>query len=54
MLWERAYSVRPRPNSTSTSSGLPAATSVAVAGFGPNETTVPVPGRWGTGPASAR
>src|SRR5262249_37985569 len=51
--WERADSVRPRPNSTSTSSGLPEATSVAVADFGPNDTTLPFSGRWGTGPASA-
>ena len=39
--WERAYSVFPRPNSTSTSSGLPEATGVAVADFGPNATTLP-------------
>src|SRR5215467_8425286 len=50
--WDRAYSVRPRPNSTSTSRGLPEATCVAVADFGPNDTTLPLSGRWGTGPAS--
>jgi len=29
------------------------ATSVALVDFGPNETTLPFSGRWGTGPASA-
>src|SRR5262252_769076 len=43
--WDRAYSVRPRPNSTSTSRGLPEATCVAVADFGPNDTTLAVVGQ---------
>ena len=51
--WERAYSRCPRPNSTSTSKGLPDATSRTVVDPGRNATTLPVSGRWGTGPASA-
>jgi hypothetical protein len=33
--------------------GAPEAISVAVGEFGPNDTTLPFSGRWGTGPASA-
>ena len=51
--WERAKSVRPRPNSTSTASLAPAATSVAVVAFGPNTTILPSSGLWGMGPAWA-
>lgn len=46
--------MRPRPNSTSTRSGAPEATSVAVADFTPIDTTLPSWGTWGTGPARAR
>ena len=45
--------MRPRPNSTSTSRGAPEATSVADGDLGPNDTTLPFCGRWGTGPAWA-
>src|SRR5215813_7275889 len=50
---ERAYRRRRGPNSTSTRSGAPEATSVAAGDFGLNDTTLPSSGRWGTGPASA-
>ena len=44
---ERAKSVRPRPNSTSTASLTPEATSVAVVDPGSNVTTLPFCGRGG-------
>ena len=50
---ERAYSVRPRPNSTSTSEPGAGGHLVAVVDFGPNVTTLPSCGQVGTGPASA-
>ena len=48
---ERAKSVRPRPNSTSTASLTPEATSVAVVDPGSKVITLPFCGRWGMGPA---
>src|SRR5438552_18415853 len=40
-------------NCRSSTQGKPEATSVAVDDFGPNDTTLPVWGVWGSGPPSA-
>jgi Domain of unknown function (DUF151) len=57
MPWERAYSLPPGPNSTSTSRGLPDATSLTVVDPGRNATTyatVVVDGPQGTAEVDAR